>query len=294
VARKRVGGWRYEQNPDSGLEIWLGQRGSSPVSSDAKDDLGMVEEDSLSSVEERLVEHYFGGSDFRLCGYWSSGVRNPRAACENLMEEVLSLLEDHSGSMLDLGCGLGATTGYLLKYFESGRLLGLTQSKKWLRRCSHNAPGVRFKTMKPPRLRLPADSFSKVLCVEGERLSGSTALWSEIHRVLSPGGQVVGSELLFLDEDRDGPNVATGGPAEGPIEAYRHRLLEMGFSRVVVVDGTGPCWGGFSLHRSQHLTTRLRALAADDGLVHQVLAKLPGGERPVERYVLFSAFKGNG
>jgi hypothetical protein len=105
---------------------------------------------------------------------------------------------------------------------------------------------------------------------------------------------VVGSELLFLDEDRDGPNVATVGPAEGPIEAYRRRLLEMGFSRVVVVDATGPCWGGFSMHRSQHLTTRLRALAADDGLVHQVLAKLPGGERPVERYVLFSAFKGNG
>jgi ubiquinone/menaquinone biosynthesis C-methylase UbiE len=304
VAVERVGGWRYEFNRDSGLEIWLGNRSHSPQASpsramewDERDgepswlDAAQDFPEDPEELVEPLVHRFYGDSDFRNCGYWSGATRTAREACENLMEETLSLLANREGTILDVGCGEGATARYLSNHFEADRIVAVTE-RKHLAHCRRSSPEISFRAMKLPRIQLPSESVDKALCIEGAGLDGwSTTLWFEMHRVLRRGGQVVGSDFLYFDEPAQKGGITSKAPALLTAEDYRERLEELGFTEVRVLDCSERCWGRFSLHRAQYLAARLHAFGFDGPFHKRVMQSLPGGRRPVLGYLLISAFK---
>jgi MPBQ/MSBQ methyltransferase len=63
----------------------------------------------------------YGGSDFHNFGYWDQATTTQREACENLMEELLAFIPEKEGAILDVACGKGGTSRYLLKYYKSKR-----------------------------------------------------------------------------------------------------------------------------------------------------------------------------
>lgn len=296
VAMRRVGGWRYESNPRGGLEVWLG----APATLDDPDastppapppgPLAVRAEPAGPDVEsERWIEDYFGGSDFRLCGFWTCQTHDARAACENLVDEMLSLFAQRDGMLCDAGCGMGATTRHLLRHFAQASITGIT-TRRNLRRCRQNAPGVRFLASRLPRVRCPSRSFDKVLCFEGAGLRGSVPLlWRELARILRPGGQLVGSRIILRDEAAAGD--ASAGPTADGISRQRDLLLASGFESVTVLDTTRECWTMSLDHRRRHLWMRRLALEIEADVADRVLERLGGGDDLVEAYVLFSAMK---
>ena len=79
----------------------------------------------------RLVERY-EGSGFHNYGYWTPDIRSQKDACEKLMEVLLAFIPQKIGTILDIACGMGGTTRYLLKYYAPESVTGINISAKQL------------------------------------------------------------------------------------------------------------------------------------------------------------------
>jgi MPBQ/MSBQ methyltransferase len=88
-----------------------------------------------------LLREYFGFTDFLNFGYWLEGTPNQKEACENLMERLLAFIPEKKGSVLDVACGLGATTRYVLRYYGPSDVVGINIAEAQLRTSRVNAPG---------------------------------------------------------------------------------------------------------------------------------------------------------
>jgi cyclopropane fatty-acyl-phospholipid synthase-like methyltransferase len=95
------------------------------------------------------------GSDFLNFGYWREDTRDPREASENLMEILLEFLPEKTGPILDVACGLGATTRYLLKYYRPSDVIAINILEQQLVKSRTNAPGCTFILMDAARLPTP-------------------------------------------------------------------------------------------------------------------------------------------
>ncbi|MFH1417788.1 MAG: class I SAM-dependent methyltransferase [Planctomycetota bacterium] len=302
VAIKRTGGWQYEKNPAAGLEIWLGKH--SPPSTDR-----LPPAEKLSSLDApgftpawnkhedpkaAFVRQFFGDSGFRLCGYWNGDVTDAAGACGNLMEEVLSMLPVKQGRVLDLECGLGGSTRYLLRYFEPTSVIGVTSRSEDMQELRRKAPDVQFFRMKPVHLAFPPDSFESIVCMEGAGIRRKRErLWSQILRVLKPGGYVIGSDLLLEGEEL-GKRFArgqSGHAGEDTVSQLRDWLTEMGFQEVRVIDATFPCWTMFQIHKDRFVASARLQHELWTRILDKIEAQLPGGNKRVSKYVLISARK---
>src|SRR5687767_13454646 len=92
--------------PRTGLERLTEKRGSDSI---ASYDKWMV---------DRLHARFFGYSDYYNYGYSTDEGESQRQACENLIEKLLDFIPEKSGTVLDVACGLGASTRHLLNYYE--------------------------------------------------------------------------------------------------------------------------------------------------------------------------------
>ncbi len=296
VAVQRVGGWLYEPNPDGGLEIWLGSRDRAGEGGGAVPERGPValsvpgtvvvrgDERNHEASGRQLIEEYYGGSGFRHVGFWREGVHDARTACENLVEEVLSLLGSKGGSILDVGCGLGATTRHLLKYYPPATVTGVCVDKHELQACRSAVPGVRFTRSHLPWLPFPDDSFDSAVAFESFSYGGiRERLLREVLRVIRPGGALVFSDVL----------VAEGGDRERVTDPdeYRGLLERVGYRDAAVLDETDRCWVRFRAHASRHFGVKILACEIDSEVLRGLNAALPGRECPVEGYVIGVARK---
>lgn len=290
VAVQRAGGWRYEPNPGGGLEIWLGTRSWIAPPRPEREDPILVRGEAGSDGElcERLIEEYYGGSGFRHVGWWREDIREAAPACENLVEELLSLLPAKDGTVLDVGCGLGGTTRLLLRQFPAGMVTAVGADKRALRAGRPIAPGATFRRASLPWLDFREGSFDCVLCVEpavGAEMR--ERLLEEVFRVLKPGGCLAFADLLTA-ADGEGQAPSGTGKGSGPIDAggYRALLERMGFVEVAVRDETEQCWARYREHASRHFAVKLLAGDIDVETLNAVNAALPGHGLPVACYLI--------
>src|SRR5262249_53155244 len=127
--------------------------------------------DRIQDVYDRLLEvggfsAYFVHDDFWNFGYWNEDTESHLEACENLMEELLAFIPDKKGTILDVACGKGATTRYLLNYYEPGQVTGINISENQLKVCRKNAPGCTFLVMDAATMDFQDHSFDSLICVE--------------------------------------------------------------------------------------------------------------------------------
>jgi MPBQ/MSBQ methyltransferase len=208
----------------------------------ARDEARIVETTaSLASRYDRamfdpLQAAFFGNSDYYNYGYSTNETDSQRQACENLVERLLAFIPDNSGSILDVACGLGASTRHLLRYYQPGDVTATNISERQLERARHNAPGCRFLKMDAVALDFPDASFDNVICVESAfHFRTREQFLREALRVLKPGGRLVLSDILGRFTRKDDANYLEGPPA------YAALLAKTGFENVEVLDATDNC-----------------------------------------------------
>lgn len=251
--------------------------------------------DSVNSWHDKIMyrppalERY-GESGFHNYGYWAPNIRSQRDACEKLMEVLLSFVPQKTGTILDVACGMGGTTRYLLKYYAPQSVTGINISAKQLSSCQSRAPGCRFLEMSATDMRFAANSFDNLICVEAAfHFVTRRQFLSEAQRILRPGGRLILSDIL-----PETPRIKPRSPAQRPMNPaeYRDLYLRSGFERVEIIDATDKCIVGFFRHSLRRLQDRRRRNEIDEQTFQRCRARLmANGSRPKGYYLLVCAYK---
>lgn len=220
---------------------------------------------------DRLIEGLRRGEGGRWVhlGHWDSpaaGQPGEFARAQARMDDMLlGMAELRRGqSVLDVGCGFGASLDAVNRRFAGMRLAGVNVDARQLALCRQLEArnGNLFEWREADACSLPfADaSFDRMLCIEAMfHFSSRRAFFAEAARVLVRGGVMVATDIVLLPAARDTPAVAA------------------------IREGFGPwpdLWGEDADHG---------ALASAAGLRCDTIVDATGATRPSHRYTTPSA-----
>jgi SAM-dependent methyltransferase len=175
-------------------------------------------------------------------------------------------IEEPAGSLLDVGCNVGAWLKDCARLYPSAHLAGVEINEAALRAARENVPTADLRRAGAESLPFPDESFAYVTCIEVlEHLPADLrpAAFREMRRVLQPGGRLVltvphAGWFAWLDSNnvrlrvprlyrrvvgggrRDGPYAAAGRDVEWHHHFTVGELLELaseGWENVAVRRG---------------------------------------------------------
>jgi SAM-dependent methyltransferase len=199
-----------------------------------------------SNMYANHADEFYGHSGFYNFGYWTDDTHDQREASENLVDRLVAMLPQKKGTILDVACGMGASSKRLLRWYHPRDVTAINISDKQLDTCRERAPGCRFLNMSATRLGFPDCSFDNILCVEAcFHFDTREQFLREANRVLKPGGSLALSDLLLRT-----PAVAAMVPRI-PVANYVPNLQEYeklytrcGFEDVRIIKAREECLGG--------------------------------------------------
>lgn len=219
-----------------------------------------MHDDSLVSP----TGEYFEGSHFANYGYWEPVTRSAKESCENLMERLLAFIPDKSGRILEVACGLGATTRHMLRYFPAELMTAIDITPKNLEVARRLCPGVDFRHMDATLLEFPNESFDVVISVEAAfHFATRERFLREVRRVLKPGGRIVLADVLH---EKWADHLSRLLHAENFVrdpQVYGHVLKRAGFDDLRVEDVTEQSWTRSNAAGVRFLCEKYRSGAVD-------------------------------
>src|ERR1700693_569255 len=145
-----------------------------------------------------FARRYYDNSGFFNFGYWTAQTKSQRAACDALVDQLVVRVPNTTGPILDVACGLGASSERLARTFAAHMITGVNISEAQIARARERCPGSSFAVMDATKLRFPDASFDTVICVEAAfHFDTRDNFLREAFRVLRPGGSLVMSDMLF-------------------------------------------------------------------------------------------------
>lgn len=201
--------------------------------------------------DNAMVRHrrgYYQDSGFFNFGYWAGSPGSQREASEALVDELLSRIAVKGGRILDVACGVGATTLRIADVYPPEMITAINISEAQIAEAQKRVPGCTFLRMDATRLEFPDNYFDAIVCVEAAfHFDTRDAFFREALRVLKPGGTLAVSDILVR---RIALPIAalTHVPRANFVSgvgAYRRRLEAAGFVSVAVDDATDICLGRF-------------------------------------------------
>jgi len=190
-----------------------------------------------------VIRAYYGGTDFLNLGYWDEHTRDQKQACYNMMEQLLAWIPEKKGRILDVACGKGATTAYLLNYYAPENVTAIDISGKNMELARINAPDCTFLEMSATDLNFPDNSFDSIISVEAAfHFHTREKFLHEAYRVLKTGGRLVLSDILMSLEGERKVESRTEQNYVKDLEEYENIIRRTGFDKVEVIDATEQCW----------------------------------------------------
>jgi cyclopropane fatty-acyl-phospholipid synthase-like methyltransferase len=222
-------------------------------------------------------------SDFCNFGYWDDHTSGPRQASENLQQKLLSFLPDFDGYILDVGCGKGATTKFLLRHFPASNVAGINISAKQVASSRQSAPECHFAVMDAVALGMADETFDKIICVEAAfHFDTREQFLKEASRVLKPGGQIILSDIVFRRWVHRRDRMVPVENCVLDIEDYKRVYHRTGFTDVEVIDCTAHTWRRFQSYATRWAREQRRLRA---------LLYFMGARTVIRQYLLVSARK---
>lgn len=155
-----------------------------------------------SNDKHKIIEHYDVISPFYRSlwgehlhhGYWVSGEESKEAAQLQLTEHLAWLANINPGSeILDVGCGLGASSLYLAKNYRAsvtGITISSVQVEMATQAAEREALNVNFLMMDAEAMSFQ-NQFDVIWCVESiSHLQNREAFFGSAAKLLKPAGSV--------------------------------------------------------------------------------------------------------
>ena len=238
-----------------------------------------------------LMRDYFGEKDFFNLGYWLSETQNMQEACETLMSTLLDFIPNKEGRILDVACGLGATTDYLLKYYSPENVIGINISEKQLEVCRTNIPDCTFILMDAVQIEFENESFENIICVEAAfHFNTRKQFLQEAYRILKPGGYLVLADLLFKDVLLADEWMIPKSNELQDVETYKDLFIKSGFFNLKTMDITEQSWREFHRKLKLWLLNKHQTEGLDD-LTYSQIDSIDDRLNANNNYLLVSAQK---
>jgi SAM-dependent methyltransferase len=200
-----------------------------------------------SAIFSPVTRDWYGTSDFYNVGYWSSPTLTQAEASTALVNRLLDRHAQDPGTVLDVGCGLGATTSAIKHRWPFAHVTGINLSEAQVEHCRRNHRDCDFAVMNATALTFSENSFDVIFSAEAAfHFNTRRDFFSQAHRALKPGGSLLVADILL---DREHPlskkmlawDVPTNLDQANP-DDYKTCLEDFGYRNVLVEDATEQTW----------------------------------------------------
>ena len=123
--------------------------------------------------------------------------------CIQLYDHVASAVDLKGQDVLEVGCGCGGGSSFLMKRHLPRSFTAVDQSQNAIELCSrrYSIPGLSFSCGKAESLPFEKDAFDVVINVESSHCYGSLDhFFKEVQRVLRPNGYFLFADFRHKDQ----------------------------------------------------------------------------------------------
>lgn len=196
-------------------------------------------------LREPRTRRLWGDSGYYNVGFWAANPPDLPTACDHMVDQLLLPVADDAAVIVDLGCGLGATTRRIRERFPDTFVVAANLSPWQLLRARERGARAALAT-DGAELALADGSVDAIVSVEAvQHFPTRRAFLAEALHVLRPGGTLTAADMLFDDGNAMGWEMFPGDNLGWRVEDYERELDALGFVDVEVRDVTDITWRPF-------------------------------------------------